>query len=425
VILITTLHTHDGTPFFWLADTWWYAPSDYMPFVGSSNPEIASCFKHCLDKRKEQGYNVIHFGFLGYLKGCPNPDSFYLTQEMDIEYWQETDKYIKYTIEQGIMPQVLLKWTMDNTLDDWEIIWRYFIARYGAYPITWDYSAEYNGPGKVAAGNVEPTLALGQLIKDIDPYKRIMTVMPWWYAGADDDPNFNIHWEQPWHDFTQVNGSHENPYSLPISKFQEAYDYNTPNPFILVETTFEGIQRNGFSAHNDKVVRRNFYRAMQCGGTGFTYGSHGLWYPTQDENDTLFESTWGDSIPWWEALDRPGGEQMGYLKTCYESLNWWQLDPNSDAVSAAGITDPNLYILTREGVIDSNNVYLIYFPPDVSATESASLTAEDGNYTATWFDPITADTNTLPDPLTVSGGTLTLPDRSDSNDWMLKMVQQP
>jgi hypothetical protein len=311
-------------------------------------------------------------------------------------------------------------WTWDNTLDDWKTIWRYFIARYGAYPITWDYALEYNGPGRVAAGYVPFTLSLGQFIKDNDPYKRAMTVMPWWYAGADNDPNFNQHWELPWHDFTELNGSHEDPYSLPVEKFREAYDYVVPNPFILVETTFEGIRRNGYPVHDDYVVRRNFIRAIQCGGNGFTYGSHGLWYPTQSEDDHVFEDVWGDSIPWWEALERPGGQQMGYIKNFYESLAWWELVPRFDAITTDPPLEENYRVLARASTQDK--VVVVYFPRGVAPDIPVDYQFQgsmDTKYRTTWFNPRTGQTQRGSGPLTVSGTAVTLPDRIDNEDWIL------
>jgi hypothetical protein len=249
-----------------------------------------------------------------------------------------------------------------------------------------------------------------------------MTVMPWWYAGADNDPNFNLHWGQPWHDFTQVNGAHENPYGLPISKFQEAYDYRITNPFILIETTFEGIQKNGYPVHDDYVVRRNFYRAMQCGGAGLTCGSHGLWYPTQDENDHTFEYTWGKSIPWWQALERPGGQQMSYLKSFYESTNWWQLWPRFNAI----VTDPSLEENYRvlASASSQDKVVVVYFPRGVTSDMPVDYQLQGSmdakyQYRVRWFNPRTGQTQRGAGPLTVSGVTVTLPNRVDNEDWIL------
>jgi hypothetical protein len=91
----------DGKPFFWLGDTWWYSPGDDMPFDESSNSKIESCFKHCVDKRKSQGYTIVHFGFLDHLKGYANPIRFYLTHEIQPGYWREFDKYVNYKLFQN------------------------------------------------------------------------------------------------------------------------------------------------------------------------------------------------------------------------------------------------------------------------------------------------------------------------------------
>jgi hypothetical protein len=45
----------DGTPFFWLGDTWWFCPSDLVPIDGSTNPQIPSAYHHLLNVRKSQG----------------------------------------------------------------------------------------------------------------------------------------------------------------------------------------------------------------------------------------------------------------------------------------------------------------------------------------------------------------------------------
>lgn len=57
-------HT-DGTPFFWLGDTWWFCPSDLVPIDSSNRPDIASMYKTLIDTRAEQGYSVVHMAFLG------------------------------------------------------------------------------------------------------------------------------------------------------------------------------------------------------------------------------------------------------------------------------------------------------------------------------------------------------------------------
>ena len=74
------------------------------------------------------------------------------------------------------------------------------------------------------------------------------------------------------------------------------------------------------------VVRHNAYKAINGGSFGYTYGAHGLWYPTQDEKDERFKE-WGAPIPWWKALQMPGSQQMKHLRAFYENVDWWRLEP--------------------------------------------------------------------------------------------------
>lgn len=50
----------DGTPFFWLGDTWWFTPSEKVPYDTSSNLTVThSAFRYMVDKRSSQNYSII------------------------------------------------------------------------------------------------------------------------------------------------------------------------------------------------------------------------------------------------------------------------------------------------------------------------------------------------------------------------------
>lgn len=411
----------DGEPFFWLGDIWWYAPSKYMPLVGSSNPEIISAFKHAVEVRKNQGYTVLVFGFLGGLAGYDGPVDFHRTRRIEPKYWQEVDKYIEYAVSQGFIPVASMIWhDPGNTLEDWKTLWEYFLARYAAYPVTWQIQAEYNAEGSIKAGITQISLAIGEFLDENDPYDRASSIHAHWYKLDGRE-----HWDAAWLDFLMLEGAHEDPYGVPDSVYEEAYTYNPTRPMVLTETSFEGIQRHGYPPHSDSVVRRNFYRAMQQGCTGVIYGAHGLWYPTQREDDQTFWKDWGKSVPWWEALELPGGYQMGYLKRFYESIEWWKLQPKSFLLTYEPVvTNPRL-----AGVIgilalgeEDDATVAVYFPagngPDSMVTYKTSQ--DDGTmYDAQWFDPRTGEFGGNKEFLEVREGVVVLPDRPSADDWVL------
>jgi hypothetical protein len=236
-----------------------------------------------------------------------------------------------------------------------------------------------------------------------------MTVHPWWYAGEGQQA-----WDEPWYDFFMLQGAHEIGLNPNVSFYTNIYNRATTKPLLEAECRYEGIR-----SYTDDDVRHVAYRAIQSGSFGYGYGAHGLWYPTQNESDTTF-SEWGTPMVWWEALERPGGAQMEHLRNLYESVTWWNLEPRATVIATTA--DPlgeQQKILVKAAADDTQ--FVIYFPAGVAATLEARLTGltPGYDYVARWFDPRTGVSGGLPDLWTVTSTGLTLPDRSDSQDWVL------
>ena len=62
------------------------------------------------------------------------------------------------------------------------------------------------------------------------------------------------------------------------------------------------------------MLRRVAYMSIQAGGCGYTYGAQGIWDVVWEKGRpnpmALFNRF---DITWAEAIDGPGGEQMGYM----------------------------------------------------------------------------------------------------------------
>jgi hypothetical protein len=321
-----SLTYRDGTPFFWLADTWWFCPSDLVPIDGSTNPEIPSAYHDLVQIRKRQGFTAVHMAFLGTIDSVsPYRDSM-RGPDLTPAYWQKVDRYMNYANANGLIPVIGMGWAGSPlSPEDWQIVWRHLIARYGANAVTWLICGEYN-VRKTSDKQVADTLALGQFIKDTDPYHRAMTVHPWYYGGDKHQA-----WDQPWYDFIMFQGGHGEPPAVDL--YRNAYARTPAKPVLEGECEYEGIH-----TFTDDDVRNVAYRAIENGSFGFTYGSQGLWYPTQDEKDKRHEK-WGTPLVWWKAARRPGAEQLGYLRRIYETVAWWRLQPSSERLTAAAATD--------------------------------------------------------------------------------------
>jgi hypothetical protein len=429
----------DGTPFFWLGDTWWFCPSDQMPFDGSNRPAVPSMFRHLVDIRRQQGFTVLHMAFLGSIRGTTALD-FLGTRHgrpFDPTYWRTVDRYLAYANEAGLIPVIGIGWAdhlAPLDLDDLRHLWTYVVARYGAWAVSWLVCGEYNVAlqGEDPA-RVEKALALGRHIKACDPYQRAMTIHPWGYWCDKRQA-----WNEAWFDFTMFQSAHlGSGKTPPATLYLDAWHRDRPAPLIESETNYEGCLQNPITAN---AVRLSAYHAMQSGCAGFTYGAQGLWCPTQDETDRTAEN-WGEPLAWWKAVQRPGSDQMGILRRCYESVPWWQMEPWPDAldrkydwtwhwtpVTHAWPKAPELEqeetahpVPLARGTRDGAAALVYFpdgFPPTVSVTlrfpapPSAPLRAE-------WFNPRTGAPPTTADLSARDGTRQQLPDRPDGQDWML------
>lgn len=343
----------DGTPFFWLGDTWWFCPGNLTPFEGGTSTQYVtpSMFKQLVDQRKAQNFSVAVFGFLGsgeINSTEENPRGFMSSGSMLPSYWQGVDRYMDYANEAGLLPVIAL--SMHDlpyySSEQWMWLWRYFMARYGSHAVTFHIAGEYqldNWP--TLETNLAKLYNIGAAIKQVDPYKRALTVHPAVYYLDGRQA-----WSYPWYDFIMFQGGHGGEGTVPpTSQYNAAWNYG--KPFVQGELNFEDIWRDTGPAWTTAAgVRRGAYHALQAGAFGYSYGAQGLWYPTQSTNDTTFWTSFGASLPWWQALYFPGSTNMTHLRTCYESVAWWKLQPRPGAVgiqsSTLNVTNGNFGNLT-------------------------------------------------------------------------------
>lgn len=394
----------DGTPFFWLGDTWWFCPSRLCPLEGASDPRYSPMFRTLIDVRRREGYTVVELGFHGSgnetLARDPQQWS-----EPAIRYWREVDRYIAVANQAGLMPAIGFPRDIykRNSQEALKRLWRYVIARYGAHAVGWLVANEYNkGNTPALTANV---MAMGQYIKEYDPYHRALSIHPAIYREDGRQA-----WGQPWYDFIMLQGGHGGP--PPVSFYAEGYGYRYTKPMLESECNYEGIHHI-----NAEGVRLAAYRAIQSGSFGYTYGAQGLWYPTQNEQDAKFKE-WGDPVPWWKALDLPGGRQMQYLRSAYESAEWWKLEPRPDAVSLPYPMGEKYRVLVKA---EGSRIFAVYFPGGTDQRARAVLAgaAPGASYSVAWFNPRTGEKRSSTEILSAQRAALILPARPDRGDWLL------
>lgn len=398
-------HT-DGTPFFWLGDTWWAAPSANVPF---------DVFQQQVEARVAQGFTVYQaHGHRPIFDGSP-VGAFEAVRKPDgetLRYWRETDRYLAYADEKGLVGMLGFgRGDMFDalSLEELKRLWRYYLARYGAYSISFLITQEYNIDSPKRSSHLPKLLAVGRFIKEADPYRRAMTVHPW--VRSRDDKQA---WGEPWLDFIMLQAGHRRFESA--KAYLELWERAPIKPFLESEANYEGFATPEFNV-DDAAIRRSAYTAIQSGSFGFTYGAQGLYAGILDRNKPGPTARWGPVLTWKDGLALAGGRQLQHLRTCYETVAWWQLRPVPGAVEPA---TPNLLVKASPP-----NTYLIYFVATKKPPGELALTGvmPGASYRANWFDPRTGQSATI-ESRPATGDRWQLPVPPDNRDWMLIVRRQ-
>ena len=141
----------DGTPFFWLGDTWWMGLCHRLHWPDEVKTLAAD--------RKKKGFNVIQI-VAGLYPDMPpfdprgaNEAGFPWEEKyarIRPEYFDAADKRIEYLADQGFSPCIVGAWGYFMPwmgVEKTKQHWRYLIARWGALPVVWCAAGEANrGP---------------------------------------------------------------------------------------------------------------------------------------------------------------------------------------------------------------------------------------------------------------------------------------
>jgi len=146
----------DGTPFFWLGDTWWMGLCHRLHFPDE--------FAQLAKDRVKKGFNVVQLVAGLYPDMHPfdprgaNEAGFPWEAEyahIRPVYFDAADLRLWYLIEQGITPCIVgawgyfLEWMGEEKM---KAHWRNLIARYASWPVVWVAGGEANLPWYRAEG---------------------------------------------------------------------------------------------------------------------------------------------------------------------------------------------------------------------------------------------------------------------------------
>lgn len=404
----------DGTPFLWIADTWWNWTKRGIKF---------STFTTMVDNRAEKGFNVgqLFVAANGWGRVSSLLDETYSV--LDVKHMQKVDSMIAYANSNGITVWVHGWWARkdlnksagEEKMKRW---WRYLVHRLGAYNVIWVGGGEYNLDNYGGLG-LPFWKDLGKMIKEEDPYNRIVgmhNTPPTWGSGME-APQWStaevLH-QESWLDYNQTQPGHGRMNNELIPDIiRESYAANPPKPIVVTEPWYEFIEGNP----TDYDIRFGAWSAILSGAAGHTYGGGHVWLAHVPE-----APGGGGSWPLEKGFERntlnyAGAVSMGHLATFFKKIKWWEMAPHPELVQEY----PDKYCLAVPGL-----EYVVYLRWAHGAKVDLRPSAESDVFEYYWFDP---SSGTVSSAKTVKGGASQLfrspgPNFANFKDWVLHIRKQ-
>jgi hypothetical protein len=323
----------DGTPFHWLADTWWMLMSERVAWPDG--------FKRLTDRRKEQGFTVMQtvVGFQPDTTPFDGRDanaggSPWLPGYASINpgYFQAADRRLAHLVDAGIVPCILGGWGYHLLFMGKERMiahWRYLVARYAAWPVIWCLAGEAAMPYYLSvdkAGDADklrhawPDIA--RAVRSSDPWHRLLTLHPRRGSWEDttDPSTLDFHMTQA--------GHFPNAPRISIDLLAIARDSYPESIIINAEPPYEG---HG-GTNGPDVQRYSFWSSMLSGARGFTYGAAGVFQANDRDRPTGYRPDGGafDAAFWDDAMMFPGGDQVAAGQQLLTSLHHHRFTPHPE-----------------------------------------------------------------------------------------------
>jgi hypothetical protein len=427
-VRVTSDHLHfeheDGTPFFWLGDTWWMGLCQRLKWPDD--------FRTLAADRVQKGFTVIQI-IAGLYPDMPPFDprganeAGYPWQEnyarINPHYFDMADLRIQYLVDHGLLPCIVGCWGYFLPLMGISKIkqhWRNLIARWGAFPVIWCLAGEGTMPYYLSKNKAEDAAVqkhgwtdVAEYVRGIDPYHHLVTIHPSRSARETvEDPAVL--------DFDMLQTGHNDRESIPptVNQVTEDRVKTPPMPVLVGEVCYEG----GLDANREEVERFMFWACMLNGAAGHTYGADGIWQVNTKEHPfgpSPHGGSWGGP-PWDKAYRLPGSQQVGLGKGLLTRYPWWRFEPHPEWVEPHWSKE-NYMLPYAAGV--PGELRVVFTPPIFDPLKIKGL--ESGvSYRALFFDPRTGENHLIGDVTPDTAGTWRTPILPTFEQWVIVLEKK-
>lgn len=406
----------DGQPFLWIGDTWW----------NWTNRRIhIESFKQLADNRSEKGFNVgqLFVPGNGWSRESSLLDETYNIP--DNEQLNIIEEMIRYANSKGITVWIHGWWSRSDLnvsigpekMERW---WRYLVHRFGAYNVIWVLAGEYN-MYNYGGLTLDFWKNLGKLVKDEDPYDRIVSVHstpPFWDGGAE-APQWStaeVLNGESWLDYNQSQVGHGRFANEMIPEVVAADYLRKPaKPVVVTEPWYEFIEGNATAMD----IRFGAWSAILSGAGGHSYGGGHVWLASVPE-DPANEKTWPIENDFKRTTyDYEGALSMKYLAAFFKNIKWWNMTPHPELI----LEYPQPFCLAMPG-----EEYVVYLRYGGVAKVKIGESAYSKIFNYQWYNPAIGK---FYDPVSVKGSDImtfsapeSYPKEKDYKDWVLYINQQ-
>jgi hypothetical protein len=344
----------DGSPFFWLGDTWWFAATARFTW-----PEI---FAELTADRLRKGFTVVQLvaGLppeitdLGPISDNEGGAAWIDGSGVNPAFYDHLDIKIDFLVRSGLVPCIFAAWGYylpQVGVEGMKQYWRNLVARYAAYPVVWSYAGEGDLPPyrqALAAGDlgssdlrdaarelVKGWAEVAAYVREIDPYSRLTTIHPcpvFSYRSTQilDGSLIDI-------DMLQTGHTDRHCLESTLRALQDALAAGQ-RPVLNGEVCYEGI----FGANWAETQRFLFWTHMLGGAAGHTYGTFGISTFSGEGDDRYAGVTQCSDHTWRECMNFLGSAHVGLGKRLLESLPWHEFEPHPEWITPHWTDDDHL-----------------------------------------------------------------------------------
>ena len=403
------LETEDGRPFFWLGDTAW-------ELIDHTTREECSYYLHT---RSLQGFTVIQTVVLAEFQGITQPSALGEKPFLDNDPKRPNEKYFDRVREMvdeaasdGLYVALVPTWG-DKLTAPWGDGPRLF--RLDNLPLAHDYARYLAQKLKgrtnvlwILGGDRPPRLTSPNKSAQAAGFPADQDWTPIWREmargladGLDGKPLILYHPQggadssqylhnEPWLSVNGMQSGHGSGHDVPVWEWiARDYALKPAKPALDLEPNYEDHPYNPWphwdpatGYYRDLDVRKQVYRSVFAGGCGVTYGHHAVWGFVGKRNPVINHA----DRDWINALQRPAGRQMKFLRELMESRPYFSRIRDESLI----VADPGTGALHIEATRDGEGSYaFVYFPMNDLTAKLDLTKMKAKRLRGWWYDPRT------------------------------------